>query len=112
MKIDIKGTQLELTPSIKNYIEEKLGGLDRYLGSLETKSEPVCFVEVGRATKHHKQGKVFYAEATLALQGETIRVEHYDDDIRQAVDAVKDRMKTSLQKYKETKTERRALKER
>lgn len=110
MKIDIKGTKLELTPSIKKYVEEKLGKIGRYLGRFAKKSDAALFVEVGRSTKHHKQGDVYYAEATMPVEGETIRVEQHSSDLRKAIDAVKDRLKISLRKFKEEKTGKRAEK--
>ena len=34
MKIILKGTDIDLSPSINQYVDEKIGGLDRFLKSL------------------------------------------------------------------------------
>ena len=36
MKFNIRGSKLEVTQPIKNYIEEKIGRLDKYFESPET----------------------------------------------------------------------------
>ncbi len=107
MKIDIKSTNLELTPSITQFIEEKIGSLDHFVpkqpaGGKETRSHaPVeAFVEIARTTKHHRQGDVFRAEVNFRIGGNMIRAEREDWDIRAAIDAVREELKAELQKEK------------
>ncbi|MEK7513178.1 MAG: ribosome-associated translation inhibitor RaiA, partial [Patescibacteria group bacterium] len=106
MRIDIKGTQLDLTPSLKVYIEEKLSVLNRFIARFERNGERVLFFEIARATKHHRHGNVFYAEAMVKLPGRTIRIEEYDSDARTAGDRLKNRLKSDLKKYKEKRIAR------
>lgn len=102
MNLKIKATNLELTPSIETYVEEKIGSLDKFLRKLETLGEFKAEVEIARTTRHHQKGKVFYAEVNLHLPKRTLRAEHEDSDIRAAVDKVKDKLKAEIAKYKET----------
>lgn len=104
MQIDYLGSQIDLTPALKEYIEMRVGALGRFLKRYEQNGEVKVFVEVGRSTKHHKQGNVFYAEATLPLPGSTLRAEHYDEDARVAIDRVKDVLHMEIKKYKEKDT--------
>lgn len=107
MKINIKVTNLDLTPAIREYIEEKIGSLDRFLKSFETKSEIEVFVEIAHTTKHHRHGNVLYAEATASLGKKILRAEHSDWDIRVAIDKVKDKLQQEIKKYKEKKIGKR-----
>lgn len=103
MQINIKATNLELTPAIRQYIEIKIGSLEHFLKRFENKSEIEVFVEIARTTKHHYKGDVFYAEAIFSLGQKILRAEHSDWDIRIAIDRVKDKLQQEIKKYKETK---------
>lgn len=102
MKINIKSKNLEITPAIQEYIEVKIGSIEHFLKKFETKSEIEVFIEITRTTRHHKSGKVFYAEANFRLPNKIIRAEHSDWDIRVAVDKVKDKLQQEIKKYKDT----------
>lgn len=106
MQINIKATELELTPSLKTYVENKLGVLSKLLAKMERESESEMFVEVGRTTRHHHRGPVFRAEANLRLPGKMIRAEHVDLDLRVAVDRLRDKLRLEIEKFK-TKDDRR-----
>ncbi|MDP3014965.1 MAG: ribosome-associated translation inhibitor RaiA [bacterium] len=107
MKINIKATNLELTPPIREYIENKIGSLNRFLKRFENKSEVEVFVEIARTTKHHRHGNVLYAEATVPIGKKILRAEHFDWDIRVAIDKVKDKLQKEIKKYKEKKIVKR-----
>ena len=102
MKIIIKTTQIELTPALKEYTEGKIGSLGKFLKKFDIKKEVEIFVEIGKTTKHHKSGEIFYAEATMELPKKVLRVENSNADLRAAIDSIKDVLKQSIQKYKET----------
>jgi ribosomal subunit interface protein len=116
MQINIKSTNLDLTPAIQEYIEIKIGSLEHFLRRFvgvrpcvglkrfELKNEIKIFVELARATKHHKSGNVFYAEATLALGKKVLRAEHSDWNIRVAIDKIKDKLQQEIKKYKEIRS--------
>ena len=108
MKIDIKATNLDLTPSIITYINEKVGSLEKFINISEDvkdgETHPVeAFVEIARTTKHHKHGDVLRAEINLKIKGELFRAEAKDWDIRVALDAAKDLMKIQLTEDKDKK---------
>jgi len=103
MQINIKATNLELTPAIREYIEIKIGSLKRFLKRFEDKSEIEVFVEIARTTRHHHKGNVFYAEVTFSIGKKIFRAEHSDWNIRVAIDRVKDKLQEEIKKYKETK---------
>ena len=53
MIITIKAKNLELTDELRNFVEEKIGSLEKFITLAE------AFVEVEKETMHHKKGKIF-----------------------------------------------------
>lgn len=106
MVINIHAVKLDLTPSMKKYIETKILSLSRLLKRFEEKREILVNFEISRTTRHHKHGEVFYAEANMRLAGKLLRAEAYHADARGAVDAVKDILREGIGSYKESKTSR------
>lgn len=107
MKISIESTGLDLTPSIKTYIETKITPLSRIVKRFEAEGELTARIEVGRSTKHHKHGGVFRASLNLDLPGKKLIAENLNTNLRTAVDMVKNKIKDDIQKYKERQTEKR-----
>ena len=103
MKIDIKATNLDLTPALREYIEEKIGALTKFLKRWDPEGIVEAWVEVGRTTKHHYKGNVFRAEVDLRLPGKILRAEDENFDIRVAIDRVRDKLRREIEKYKESK---------
>lgn len=101
MKIIIKSTNLDLTPALKEYIEEKIGALQKFVSRFDLEGAVEARVEVGRTSKHHLKGKVLRAEVNLDLPGKVLRAEDEDYDVRVAIDRVRDKLKREIEKYKE-----------
>jgi len=101
MIINIKSNKLDITPAITQYIEEKIGSLDKFIVRFESHGEATATVEINRTTNHHQHGEVYYAEVNLNVNGITIRAEQTDEDIRAAIDKVKDILKLEIGKYKD-----------
>ena len=104
MQIKIKATNIELTPEIKDYIQEKMDMLDKYLGSIQVMN---CDVEVGMAVGNQQSGKIYRAEANLNVQGDLLRVEKTEKDLFKAIDKVKDHLTRSIRRYKEKRIDRK-----
>ena len=98
MKISIKATNIELTAPLKEYIEEKIGGLGHYLKRVDADSVSVQ-IEVGRDSNHHQKGEVYRAEVHLELPTGQLRAEETDWDIRVAIDSVRDKLRREIEKY-------------
>ncbi len=102
MKIIIKATNIKLSPSINQYIEEKIGGLDKFLKSFN--SELIeANVEVAKTRQGQRQGEIFRAEVNLSIDGHLIRAEETEDSLIAAIDLVKDDMSREIRKYKNKK---------
>lgn len=86
MKIIIKAMNLDLTQEVKDYIQEKIGDLEKfaevfqkekYYNDFFTKGKPrvEAWVEIGRTTLHHQKGPFFRAEAQMHFSGKSLRAE-------------------------------------
>lgn len=95
MKINLLGTNIELTPDIKGYVEEKIGGLERYSDNIIGAS-----VELGKTTEHHNKGNIFRAEVNLQLPGQVIRHVESADNLLPAINAAVKGLKLQINKYK------------
>ena len=101
MKVTIKATNLELTPVIKKAIEEKIAALDKFIPRIGASVE--AFVEVALESRHHKKGKIYYAEANIKVPGKIIRSEAKEENIYRAINEVKDELQRLLKEYKKRK---------
>ena len=101
MKINIKGTHLELTPAITAYIEKRMNGLDKFVNPEDT-SVSVDF-EVSKTTQHHQSGDIFCAEATMHAGTDNFRAESSQADLYAAIDIVKDGIARAITDNKKKK---------
>jgi putative sigma-54 modulation protein len=100
MKINIKSTKMDLTPAIRDYVQEKMNMLEKYLGDIQVLH---CDVEVGMAVGGQNRGEIYRAEVNLEVPGALLRVEKTEKDLYKAIDKVKDHLERSIKRYKEKK---------
>jgi putative sigma-54 modulation protein len=97
MQIDIKGTNLELTQAIKDYVNEKVGSLEKFFDQAL-----IARVDVGLTTKHHQKGNIFRAEINLEVpQKHLLRAESVKDDLYIAINDAREELERQIKKYKE-----------
>ncbi len=106
MKINIKATNLELTASLKSYVEEKIGSVSKLIKKWDMDGGVEAYVEIGRTTNHHHKGDVFRAEADLRLPNKILRAENEGSDLHAAIDKVENVLKREIDKYKGLKSEK------
>lgn len=87
---------MDLTPALKQYVEDKLISLTKYYSGLTQ-----VRVELERTTKHHHKGGVWRAEANISGPQHLFRVEAVANDIYAAIDEMKDELKRELKALKE-----------
>lgn len=100
MKISLKSTNLDLTPSLKTYAENKLSNLARLVTKYDSEGSADLRVELARTTRHHHKGEVFMAEVNFHLAGQTLRASEESEDIRKAIDSVRQKLHLEIEKFK------------
>jgi len=105
MKVIIKATNFDLTLELKREIEEKIATLDKFIPHINTPVE--AFIEVAIENRHHKKGKIYYAEANIKVPGEIIRSEAREENIYKAINKMKDELQGLFKKYKERQAARK-----
>jgi putative sigma-54 modulation protein len=102
MTINLIHHNMELTPAIKQYAEEKMRGLLKYMDSIQHMD-----VELGKSTRHHHKGDIFQCVARAQIGGEVLRVERDEDDLYKAIDLVKDKLREDIVEFKKRMEDRR-----
>lgn len=104
MNIIIKGTNLELHNDLKDYAEEKIGGLKKFMEGIDLGGNRVMArIELAKTTQHHQQGDIYKAEVNLEFPKKMFRSVVESDDIYKAIDDVKDELRIMIIEYKTEK---------
>ena len=98
MKLHITGIGIELTPALDQYIEERIGGLQHYLG--QESSATNALVEVGRSSHHHRHDHDMFARVNLHIGGKMLRAEAQTQDVRASIDEVREELHAEILKFK------------
>jgi len=89
MKFIISGKNIDVTPGLRDAIEQKLGKLERYF-TPETEIIVTLSVEKNRQK----------IEVTIPVKGQVIRSEQVSDDMYVSIDLVEEVIERQLRKYK------------
>lgn len=93
--IILKSTNIEATEPLQVYIDEKIGALEKFLPTSDPAQVEVR-VEVERTTDHHRKGDVYRAEVNIHVGGMVFRAESTEEDMRLAIDRVRDELQRQL----------------
>lgn len=96
MKYSLKATNLDITDALRNHIDDKLNGLDKYYDRVIQ-----ARIEIGIPSKHHHKGEIFKAEANIQVPGDVLRVETSHEDQYAAIDSLARMVKQVLIKHKD-----------
>lgn len=102
MRIILQAKNMELTPSIKEFVDEKVGSISKLLPPRE-EALAEARVEVGKPSRHHSKGFVFYAEINLKIGSELLRATEEHLELHTAIDLARDKIERQLRKFKEAK---------
>lgn len=90
MNISVKATNIELTPAVSSYIDEKVGSLEKFILAADPATVRAS-VEVGKTTRHHHSGNdIFLAEINLYIDGKSLRAVSEQGTLYAAIDDMKD----------------------
>lgn len=90
MNLNITGHHLDVTPAIRDYVEDKLARVTRHF-------DHVIDVSVVLSVEKLRQK----AEVNVHLPGKDIYVEHADGDMYAAIDALADKLDRQILKHKQ-----------
>lgn len=102
MKTIIRGNNIEVTDSIKNYIDEKLSKMDKYFKNPESVEAKVLISVNGIDQK---------VEVTINESKYFIRAEEINEDLYAAIDIVSDKLERQFRKYKTKLSNRNKIEE-
>src|SRR3989344_2028967 len=107
MKITISTKNISLDGALETFVQEKIGGLDKFIGpSASSGQAPVeARVEIGLPSKHHRSGRIFYAEVNLKMGGKLLRATCQHEDLRNAIVDVKNELQQQIKKFKSKTTD-------
>ena len=91
-----------MTPAIKDYITKSMAHLNKFVNTSDAEL-PMCYVEMGKTTNHHKNGELFKAEFTVHIGGKSLRAEAQEEDLYSALDKVTEEMTEELKSFKDKK---------
>ena len=97
MHLSVTGHHVEITASLRSYVEKKLERLVRHSDHL---IDAHCVLTVEKLMQR--------AEATLHLRGETVHALAVHEDMYAAIDALTDKLERLVRKHKEKITDHHA----
>lgn len=100
MKVNIRAKNIELNSAISEYVSKRLSSIEKFLKNGEEMSG---FVEVGKITRHHKQGDFFISEFDINIGGENFYAESEKEDLYAAIDDSKEEIVQKIAQNKDRK---------
>lgn len=99
MNINIKGTQIELTDAIRDYVTKRVESLEKFIKD----DSATVYVEVGKTTHHHKNGDFFKAEFDIRMSGQKFFASSEKEDLYSAIDDAKEDISRAMTYQKDKK---------
>jgi putative sigma-54 modulation protein len=90
MQLDVTGHHVDVTPALKNYVETKLGRMERHFDHV---TDVHCILTVEKL--RHK------AEATVLVSGSRLYADATEENMYAAIDMLIDKLDRQVKKYKE-----------
>jgi putative sigma-54 modulation protein len=97
MQLNVSGHHVEVTESLRGYVESKIEKIERHFDLV---SDVSCILTVEKL--RHK------AEATVNMNGGTIYADNTEEDMYAAIDGLVDILERRVRKYKEKLVDHRA----
>lgn len=95
----VKATNIELTESLKQYVEKKLRRVSNKFVDKNDESAQ-CDVELGKTTEHHKNGNVLRAEFNLHVAGKNMYAAAEEEDLYAAIDEARNDLSRQLKSHR------------
>ncbi|MBI2064718.1 MAG: ribosome-associated translation inhibitor RaiA [Candidatus Yanofskybacteria bacterium] len=96
MKIILSGKNMQLDEPLKVFVEDRIGSLEKFLGDGPVEAR----VEIGLPSKHHRSGRIYYAEVNLKMGSKLLRATCQHEDMRNAIVDAKNELQRQIKKFK------------
>lgn len=90
MKIQVKGKNMEVTPALKEYVEKRIGKIEKYFEGELREATVTLIVEK----------EMQRVEVTVPLNGYILRGEEETSDMYTSIDNVVEKLERQVRKYK------------
>jgi ribosomal subunit interface protein len=106
MKVTIKATKIELTPEIKEFLEDQINSLEKFAKGIFGEKYYDGFFGKGkpkaeaRVEIKGKERGFYYVECNLSFPKKLIRAESLKKDLKSAIYEVKDELKREIKEYR------------
>ena len=99
MRLNLKATQLVLSDEIRSYFDKRLESLNRLLDL----DDPTVLIdaELGRTTRHHQSGDIFFAEINIYRGSESFRAVKDATNLTAAIDGAQEDIAQEIASQKE-----------
>jgi len=94
MQVTITGKNLEVTDTLREYIESRVARLERFLPSIDEARVDLSVQRSRSAGDRHT------VQLTVRANGAILRAEDRSGDLRTSTDAVMDKMQRQVERYK------------
>lgn len=95
LDVDIYTRNMELTERISDYVNKKVGKLDRYLSGIDEARVDLAYAKSARSAADRQ-----IAQITVRGKGIILRSEERADDIYTALDTALDKLQRQMERYK------------
>jgi putative sigma-54 modulation protein len=95
LEVDIYTRNMDVTDRIQDYVNKKVGKLDRYLPGIEEARVDLTFAKSARSSTDRQ-----VAQITVRGKGFILRSEERADDIFAAMDTALEKMQRRIERYK------------
>jgi putative sigma-54 modulation protein len=102
MRLQVKGRHIDVTDSLFQYAEKKLGKMARHLSD-ESRCELELIVEHNPSISENQ-----VAEATVWTKGPVMRARESSTDMYASIDLVAEKLERQVKRYREKRTRRQA----
>ncbi len=95
MEIVVRGRNVSVTERVQEYVEKKIGKLERYLPIIDEARMELSQEET-RSAQHRMT-----AQLTVRSRGKVLRAEERDQDLFAAIDLVAEKMQRQITRFKD-----------
>lgn len=89
MRIQVRGDRLEVTPALRQYVEKKIGRLEKYFNASGVDAHVTLAVN-----------GLHSVEVTIPINGYVLRAEDKSPDMYASIDLVSEKLEKQIAKYK------------